>query len=286
MEIMKLSGKHFNAASRDGRKAFTLIELLVVIAIIAILAAMLMPALQQARERGRTSSCQTNLKNVGLAGAFYTDSNDGWIVPGTMPPFGYNNSPDRKGVWYRILGGVGGGTNYGITGKWHQWSPHVYMGGMMHCPSGNDAAGSDGTPIRWNFTDYDINYGLSGNFVNNNFVSGGVRKINVVKYAGSTIFVTERMPFAGNFGITRVVEVGYRHGTGDPRRESSPAVTNGSPEYYYYLTGTANVLYIDGHVASRGIRDLPSKSNMYAAFTSSVVTECGFDRNNYVILKP
>ncbi|MBQ6599590.1 MAG: type II secretion system protein, partial [Lentisphaeria bacterium] len=33
MEIMKLSGKHFNAASRDGRKAFTLIELLVVIAI-------------------------------------------------------------------------------------------------------------------------------------------------------------------------------------------------------------------------------------------------------------
>jgi prepilin-type N-terminal cleavage/methylation domain-containing protein len=148
------------------RSRFTLVELLVVIAIIAVLAAMLLPALGSARERGRRAVCLSNLRQIHLGLSVYEGDADGWLPnpserADASGPFDGNGWCQLTVVWPDGSDGIRYATTT-ATG-WHQALAGEYVvRALLRCPSAPQVAlHRQINSARSFFVDYDYRFNVA-----------------------------------------------------------------------------------------------------------------------------
>ena len=218
------------------RYTFTLIELLVVIAIIAILASMLLPSLNKAREKARSIACVNVLKQHGVYETLYTHNFDGWLVP----------TLGEGRQWTRLLFE---NIDQKFYGRRDKTAERTLRYAVPFCPS---SPREEGQAIYISSSLTEVTFWRSDGIVYNN--CGGYSKFQFTSgywYAGAT--VTSRNPVALADVVNPAEKVllfeGYYSAlfTGSPDQFNNEP-SSGGTAWRRHGVNAINTLRVDGHV--------------------------------------
>ena len=215
------------------KSTFTLIELLVVIAIIAILASMLLPALNKAREKAHAISCMNNLKQISQAFMLYTQDNEDNLPPGRT--YG-----DGKQYWFSTVEGYGYLMPYLPIVKKQPAASIGFVGSnadglqrsILSCPSYPQMEGKHHT------------YGYNNVVGDYPTAPANYRKVTNFKKSSETILLTDIDSSIGPY--------------------TSPAKQDDLEHYpisYRHSGSRSNITYMDGHAESHKFGELPDDYN-------------------------
>ena len=214
---------------------FTLIELLVVIAIIAILAAILLPALQSARERGKSTGCVSNMKSVAVAMNMYADNNKD-LFPAAFNVYGKSSSgKDINYGWAGILS-LAGELPRNLKSQ----------GAASRCPTWNpDISSSYAWNYRGSYGTYGVirgieEFGPRGTYPNESIYHIHRRTMMKAEY--------KKVPLGGDSIHTRDRYQAPYISNARPGEERAKGI-GGNRTLHLRHSKKANVFYIDGHVA-------------------------------------
>jgi len=226
---------HYRKAHNRVRGAFTLIELLVVIAIIAILAALLLPAVGKAKRRGQMISCLSNLKQWGIAVEVFAMDNEDSLPrekasgPTPWPVETYNtweavSAPTNDAVWYNALAELAGERTmmlYAVDAAGHD---EFFGKNLFTCPSAKP--------------DRSIDRPMFSIGMNSKLVIGGVvpKTTAVMNAVNTALFAEAGVEVAGG----KVVST-------QPDYDGRPHIY--ANRFSGRHDGAGNILFFDGHAA-------------------------------------